>query len=186
MRKPSTSNRGPCCSRTGVTRAPSTSNGSVAIRRNASCGTAPGCVCAHAGESVVERLANPLLDRRLAIQRHRPAQVELHQPQIVEPEDVVRVLVRVQHGVDDADPLAQQLLPHVGRRVDQQVAVGQPQSRCTACGDCCGFVLRQTSQPQPIAGTPTLVPVPNRIIWPVMSVLISSRCIVGGRGKLAI
>ena len=29
----------------------------------------------------------------------------------------------------------------------------------------------QTGQPQPIAGTPTLVPVPRRIIWPVISVV---------------
>jgi hypothetical protein len=36
------------------------------------------------------------------------------------------------------------------------------------------FRLRQTSQPQPIVGTPTLVPVPNRTICPRISVVKSS------------
>ena len=89
---------------------------------------------------------------------------------------MVRVFVRVEHRVHQADLFAQQLLAQVGRGVDQQIAARQAQHRrCTACGDSCGLVLRQTSQPQPIAGTPTLVPVPNRIIWPLMSVLISWR-----------
>ena len=39
------------------------------------------------------------LDRLFAIQRNRPSQVELHQAKIVETENVVGVLVRVDHGV---------------------------------------------------------------------------------------
>ena len=50
-------------------------------------------------EGVVERLANAVLDRFLAVQRHRPAHVEGHQPQVVEPEHVIGMLVRVEHGV---------------------------------------------------------------------------------------
>ena len=85
---------------------------------------------------------------------------------------MVGVLVRVEHGVHQADLLAQQLLAQVGRRVDQQIAVGQAQDRAAARAAFRGFALRQTSQPQPITGTPTLVPVPSRIIWPRMSVVI--------------
>jgi hypothetical protein len=36
-------------------------------------------------------------------------------------------------------------------------------------------VLVQTGQGQPIEGTPTLVPVPSRIIWPWMSVVSTCR-----------
>ena len=36
-----------------------------------------------------------------------------------------------------------------------------------------GWVLVQTSQPQPMAGTPTLVPVPSKIISPRILVLAS-------------
>ena len=174
MRKPSTSNRLPCFRRIGVTRAPSTSNGSKPMRRNTSCGTAPVCRSLGRLERVVERLANPLLDARLAIQRHRPAQIKLHQPQIVQPEHVVRVLVRVEHGVHDADLLAQQLLPQVGRRVDQAgCRRAGPGSRCTACGDCAGCRCGTRRSRSRSAGTPTLVPVPSRIIWPRMSVVRS-------------
>lgn len=35
-----------------------------------------------------------------------------------------------------------------------------------------GSELLHTSQPQPIAGTPTDVPVPSRIICPVKSILV--------------
>ena len=47
-----------------------------------------------------------------------------------------------------------------------------------------GWVDWQTGQPQPTAGTPTLVPVPNRIIWPRMSVVTKDlgTVEVGNRG----
>ena len=48
-------------------------------------------------------------------------------PQVVESEQVVGVIVREQHGVDDADPLAQQLQTQLRRRVDEQIALA-------ACG----------------------------------------------------
>ena len=35
-----------------------------------------------------------------------------------------------------------------------------------------GFLLKQTSHPQPIAGTPTEVPVPSRIISPRKSIVL--------------
>ena len=41
---------------------------------------------------------------------------------------------------------------------------GSPRSTLQRVRLSRGSVLRQTSQPQPIIGTPTLVPVPSRII----------------------
>ena len=51
---------------------------------------------------------------------------------------MVRVLVREQHSVDNADALAQELLPQIGRRIDQQVALRQADERRAART----FVLR--------------------------------------------
>src|SRR5438477_10556130 len=60
------------------------------------------------------------------------AQIELKQPQIVEAKNMVGVLVREQNGVDDAHPLAQQLLPQIRRRIDEQVAFWQAKERGTS------------------------------------------------------
>jgi hypothetical protein len=78
---------------------------------------------------VIERLANPIFHALLAEKRHGPTQVKLHQPQVVETEDMVGMLVRVKDRVHDADLLAKQLLAQIGRGVDEQVAAGQPQNR---------------------------------------------------------
>ena len=50
-----------------------------------------------------------------------PADPVGEEPGIVEAEQVVGVMVRVGDGVDPADPLAEELDPHLGRGVDQQV-----------------------------------------------------------------
>src|SRR4029079_4632613 len=83
-------------------------------------------------ECVIERLANPLLDRLFAVQRHRMAQVKLEQPQIIETKDVVGVLVRETPRVNNADALPQQLLPQIGWRIDEQIALRQTNQRRAA------------------------------------------------------
>ena len=57
-------------------------------------------------EGVIERLADPRFHRGLAIHGHRVSKIELKKAQVIEPENVVRVLVGVEHGVDQADLFA--------------------------------------------------------------------------------
>src|SRR5262245_29031216 len=76
-------------------------------------------------ERVVKRLADAVFDDWLAIQRNRVAQIERQQPQVVEAENVVGVLVGIEDGVNQPDFFAEKLLPQIGRRIDQQIALRQ-------------------------------------------------------------
>jgi hypothetical protein len=84
------------------------------------------------GEGIVERLANSLFDDGLTIQRNGVAEVKREEPQIVEAKNVVGVLVREEDGVDEADALAEKLLPQVGGSVDEEVAAWQADERRAA------------------------------------------------------
>src|SRR6185369_8292154 len=53
------------------------------------------------------------------------AQIKRKQPQVVETENMVRVLMRVCDCVHDSHALAEELLTQIGRRVDEQIAFGQ-------------------------------------------------------------
>ena len=55
-----------------------------------------------------------LLDRFLTIERDGTLQAVAEQPEIVEAEDVVGVAVRVDDGLDEVDPFAQQLNAQLG------------------------------------------------------------------------
>ena len=59
------------------------------------------------------------------------------------------------------DLLAQELDPHLGRRVDQQVAAGKANRTLGRVRWFRGSVEVQTEQSQPIMGTPVEVPVPR-------------------------
>src|SRR5262245_8600788 len=85
------------------------------------------------GECIVKRFANPLFHQWLAIKRDGVNQVEGKQPQIIEAENVVGVLVRIDDGMNDPDSLAQQLLPQIGRSVDKQVTLWQAHDSGAAC-----------------------------------------------------
>ena len=98
---------------------------------------AAAIVLGFVGKGIVERLANAVFDLLLAVDRHRVAQVVGKQPQVVQAEDVVGVVVREERGVDDADLLAQQLRSQIGGRVDQQIALGQAQHQRRSAGGCC-------------------------------------------------
>jgi hypothetical protein len=74
-------------------------------------------------ERVAEGRANLPFDGRFAIQRNRPIEPVAKDPQIVEAEDMVGVAVREDGRVDHGRPLAQQLDPELGGRVDQEIAV---------------------------------------------------------------
>jgi hypothetical protein len=89
-------------------------------------------------ERIVERSPNAAFYRRLAIQRHGPAKIKLLQPQVIQSKNVVGVLMRIQHGMDHPNLFAQQLMPKVGRGIDQQVSAGQPKH----CGTAGASVLR--------------------------------------------
>ena len=80
-----------------------------------------------AGESVVERFANPGFDKIFAVNRQRMPQVVRKQPHIVQAVHMVGMIVRIEHRVDHADLLAQQLSAQVGRGIDQQISLGQAQ-----------------------------------------------------------
>jgi hypothetical protein len=83
------------------------------LRHRAGVGAFLGC------ERVIVRLAYPILDLWLAVQRHWAGQVKLHHPQVIQAKHVVSVLVRVKHRVNDADLFAEQLFAHVGRRINE-------------------------------------------------------------------
>ena len=72
-------------------------------------------------EGVAERQTDALLHDFFAVERHRMPQVERKQPQVVEAENVVGVLVGIEDGVGDADFLPQELLPQIGRSIDKQI-----------------------------------------------------------------
>jgi hypothetical protein len=69
-------------------------------------------------EGVVKRLSNAVLDLGLAIKRHWPTEIKLHQSQIIKAEDMVGMFMCVKHAVDQADFLAKQLSAKIGRRID--------------------------------------------------------------------
>ena len=73
-------------------------------------------------EGVVEGLADPALDPLLAVERNRPTGRKTERPQVIKAVDMIDVVVRVEDGINPADPFAKQLVPKVGRGVDQQVA----------------------------------------------------------------
>src|SRR5579875_1567701 len=66
---------------------------------------------------------NPTLDFGSAVERDWPAQQARQWPKVVESEQVVRVIVREQHGMDEADTLAEQLQTQLRRRIDKQIAL---------------------------------------------------------------
>ena len=95
-----------------MTRSPSTSNGSLVdaaeleLRQHAR-----RQVVAAGVEGVGERLADDLFDLVGAVDRQRPAELLREEPQVVEAEQVIGVVVRVQDRVDELDVLAEQLQP---------------------------------------------------------------------------
>ena len=77
------------------------------------------------GEGVGKYLADGGLGVVLAIDRHRAADHLGEDPGVVEPEQVVGVLVGERDRVDLHHPFADQLQPHLGRRVDQEIPARQ-------------------------------------------------------------
>lgn len=80
--------------------------------------------------SISERIAVGLSDLRLdrfgAKQRNRMAEPERKQTQVIESEDVVSVLVGVNHRMDDSHAFANQLGPQIRWRVNEQRSARQP------------------------------------------------------------
>lgn len=66
------------------------------------------------GKGVIKRRFDSPTNSRSAVNRNGVSQVELEQSQVVKAHHVIRVLVRVDHGVDDSDSLAKQLLTQIG------------------------------------------------------------------------
>jgi hypothetical protein len=85
-----------------------------------------------ARKGVVERFEDALLDPLVAPQGNWATQVKWEKSQVVEAKEMVGMLVREEDGVDNADPLAEQLLPQVGRRIDEQIAFWKAQEGRTA------------------------------------------------------
>lgn len=85
------------------------------------------------GEGVVERFSETQFDFVVAVDRHRMSKVKLKQPQIVKAHHVIRVLMGVNHRMNNPDLLANQLVVEVGRGIDKQVALGEPKNRAATC-----------------------------------------------------
>ena len=115
---------------------------------------------------VAENAADRVFCRLLAINRHRPAGPARKLPGIVEPKQVVGVRVRERNRIDDPHSLTQELDPHLGRGIDQQVTPAERQqdarpgpliSRIGRCanravaadhGNAAGRTSPQKSQPR--------------------------------------
>ncbi len=182
-RKPRTGN-GPCSRRIGRTRWPKTSNSTPgAIRHELELGHEARRPLLRPGpERITEHPPDRLLGLLLAINRHRPADPSRKQPRVVEPEQVVGMVMRECDRVHLPDPLAQQLHPHLRRRVDQQVAarkrkqdarpgalisrIARSADRALAAdhGNACGCPCPEKDQPaHPATAGSVNRPVLNRI-----------------------
>ena len=85
---------------------------------------------------------------------------------IVEPEDVIGVPVRVNDRIQPLDAGPQHLRAEIGRGVDDDVAVRDELIRMEGRSRVSrGSVEWQTSQEQPMVGTPELVPEPSTVIF---------------------
>src|SRR3972149_2134749 len=100
-------------------------------------------------ECITERTADARLDLLLAVDRQLVVEVKGEDPQVVQPEQVVGVSVSVDHRMDDADPLANQLGPQLRWRVDQQIASGKPHDGRTAGSAIFGVAAGASSAPAP-------------------------------------
>ena len=69
---------------------------------------------------------------RAAEDRQVAVEVLGEDPQVVQAEQMVGVFVRVEHGVDQSDPFAEQLAAQLGRGVDEEVSAGQAQGHAAS------------------------------------------------------
>ena len=93
------------------------------MRTNSTCGTPPrGNPRRGLVEGVGEDRADRGLNVVLAVDRHRAADRLGEEAGVVEAEEVVGVGVGEGDRVGEADPLAEELEPQLGRRVDQEPA----------------------------------------------------------------
>ena len=115
-------------------------------------------------ERIGEDAPDAILGLLLAEDRHGPADPLGEEPGVVEAEQVVGVIVRVGDGVDPTDPLAEELDPHLGRGVDQQVPGRKAeQARSAGCAGSAGRSRCRRGNRSPGTGTPVEVPVPRKI-----------------------
>ncbi len=81
---------------------------------------------------VRKRRSQAVLDALGTVNRNGMSKIELKKSQIIKTEQVVRVLMGIDNGVDDTNLFAQQLLAQVGGRVNEQIALGQTEYGATA------------------------------------------------------
>ena len=84
-------------------------------------------------ERVTERRAQLPFDPLFTEQRNRSGQLPAAGPQIIQPEDVIGVRVRVDRCFDQTNSLAQQLQPQFRRRVDDERAAWGIDRDASAC-----------------------------------------------------
>ncbi len=84
---------------------------------------------------------------------------------------MIRMFVREKNGMDHPNILPNQLVAKIRRSINQQVPSGNPTATLHRVLLFFGLSERHTGQPQPMTGTPTLVPVPSKIIWPEKEVV---------------
>src|SRR5436853_187635 len=71
-------------------------------------------------EDVCELAADRVPRLSIRIARDGPALQRVEAAQIVEAEDVIRMRVREEYGVDARNAVRQRLLPEINRRIDQE------------------------------------------------------------------
>lgn len=84
------------------------------------------------GERVIEGLSEPGFHDIGAVNGDGMPEVELEEAEVVESEDVIGVLVGVNHRVHDTDAFAEELLAQVGGGVDQEVAMREAENGATS------------------------------------------------------
>ena len=165
---------------TGTTSTPPSEN-APPISNSDNCGMPPPCAGCGV-EDVAEH--PPQIGERPQIAEDGMAR-PLHEvvaPHLVEAEDVIRVAVREEDGIDAADVVRERLRAKIGGRIDENVAhrsatakahcrhpdaaAARRRSRSGSTAASAGRADRsdrQTAQSQPMAGTPLEVPVPRSV-----------------------
>ena len=142
-------------------RSPSTSNGAAVMRLERSWDEAGGQRLGVGVEGVEERAADHRLDLPRAVEREGLAEFP-GTGGVVEAEQVVGVVVRVEDRVDDRTR-SRISCSRISGVVSMRIVPRGARIRHGAVALVAGSGERQTAHSQPIIGTPTDVPVPRKV-----------------------
>jgi hypothetical protein len=93
----------------------------------------------HCFKGIIESFPNTTLYPLLAIDGEWLPDGKTNWTNVVETVEMIDMVVRVKHGVDNAEPLSKKLRPQVGRRIDKERTLRQSESHTRACPSISGI-----------------------------------------------